>query len=402
MRLPISSSVRLAFSCAVLVAGATPARAEPLEVAVRDSLTGAGLPASVEVRSTAGTGATATGVRGRRTLTAGPGESSVAVTARGYRPLSTRLRAGAGAPRAVTFWLDPDEPPAELRPEAVRARTGPGLLLLHGHVADGGSLLPLPGVRVSLARAGLSAVTDERGYFAIRVSLSGRVDRPGQDDLVLEREGLVTRVERRTLLPEGDVHLLVDLAPGAGREEVDARHRLLEAEEEAPPLPPSPHAPSAPAPEDAASVLALPSPDVLTPVAPPASIRVGTSCSCTTCSGVSVMSLETYVKRGQGSGWPEHCPPIRAANAFGWDVINPFTMRFIRDAQGNWDIEEAVEVESDVEFTGGVIPHPQLNAWFWEKGQQRPHVISDEVYAQIRHQVKVSTFLYLRTEPEEM
>ncbi|MCE7956522.1 MAG: hypothetical protein DYH06_01060, partial [Acidobacteria bacterium ACB2] len=57
MRLPISSSVRLAFSCAVLVAGATPARAEPLEVAVRDSLTGAGLPASVEVRSTAGTGA---------------------------------------------------------------------------------------------------------------------------------------------------------------------------------------------------------------------------------------------------------------------------------------------------------------------------------------------------------
>lgn len=109
-----------------------------------------------------------------------------------------------------------------------------------------------------------------------------------------------------------------------------------------------------------------------------------------------------YVKRGQGSGWPEHCPPIRAANAFGWDVINPFTMRFIRDAQGNWDIEEAVEVESDVEFTGGVIPHPQLNAWFWERRQQRPHAITDDVYAQIRHQVKVSTFLYLRTEPGEM
>ncbi len=109
-----------------------------------------------------------------------------------------------------------------------------------------------------------------------------------------------------------------------------------------------------------------------------------------------------YVKRSAGSGWPEHCPPIRAANAFGWDVINPFTMRFIRDKQGNWDIEEAIEVESDVEFTGGVIPHPQLNAWFWERGQERPHVITDEVYAQIRHQVKVSTFLYFRTEPGEM
>ncbi len=109
-----------------------------------------------------------------------------------------------------------------------------------------------------------------------------------------------------------------------------------------------------------------------------------------------------YVKRGKGSGWPEHCPPIRAANAFGWDVINPFTMTFLRDKEGNWDIEEAVEVESDVEFDDGVTPHPQLNAWFWERSQQRPHVITDEVYAQIRHQVKVSTFLYLRTEADEM
>ena len=109
-----------------------------------------------------------------------------------------------------------------------------------------------------------------------------------------------------------------------------------------------------------------------------------------------------YPKRGKGGGWPEHCPPIRAANAFGWDVINPFAMRFLRDKEGNWDIEEAVEVESDIEFEGGVRPHPQMNAWFWEKGQERPHVITDNVYAQIRHQVKVTTFLYLRTDPGEM
>ena len=106
-----------------------------------------------------------------------------------------------------------------------------------------------------------------------------------------------------------------------------------------------------------------------------------------------------YSKPGAGSGWPSHCPPIRAASACGWDVINPFTMRFVRDADGRWDIEEAVEVRSDVELDGGAAPHPQLNAWFWEKGQQRPHVISDNVYAAIHHQCKVSTFLYLETEP---
>ncbi len=109
-----------------------------------------------------------------------------------------------------------------------------------------------------------------------------------------------------------------------------------------------------------------------------------------------------YAKRGKGSGWPEHCPPIRAANAFGWDIINPFTMKFIRDKDGNWDIEEAVEVESDIEFEGGMTPESQLNAWFWERNQKIPHVITDDVYQNVRHQVKISTFLYLRTEPGEM
>lgn len=112
-----------------------------------------------------------------------------------------------------------------------------------------------------------------------------------------------------------------------------------------------------------------------------------------------VLAAPVYVKRDKGSGWPEHCPPIRAANAFGWDVLNPFEMKFVRDKEGHWDIAEAVEVRSDIELEGGVVPHPQLNAWFWEQGQQRPHVITDNVYWAIRHQCKLSTFLYLQTEP---
>ncbi len=112
-----------------------------------------------------------------------------------------------------------------------------------------------------------------------------------------------------------------------------------------------------------------------------------------------VPARPVYVRRESGSGWPEHCPPIRTAQAFGWDIINPFDMRFVRDEQGNWEIAEAVEVQSDIELDGGTTPHPQLNAWFWEKGQQRPHIITDNVYAAIRHQCKVSTFLYLETEP---
>lgn len=115
-----------------------------------------------------------------------------------------------------------------------------------------------------------------------------------------------------------------------------------------------------------------------------------------------VPARPVYRKCPSGSGWPEHCPPIRTANAYGWDIINPFKMRFIRDPQGEWTLPDSVEVHADVELDGNVVPEPQLNAWFWEKGQQRPHVITDNVYLQIRNQVKVSTFLYLQTDPGEI
>jgi hypothetical protein len=41
----------------------------------------------------------------------------------------------------------------------------------------------------------------------------------------------------------------------------------------------------------------------------------------------------------------------------------------------------------------------QQYAWFWEKGQTLPHVITDNVYEQIRNQVKVSTYLFLKATP---
>lgn len=101
----------------------------------------------------------------------------------------------------------------------------------------------------------------------------------------------------------------------------------------------------------------------------------------------------------EGQGWPEHCPPIRTASSYGWDVINPFDMHFIRENK-NWTLEETVEVKSDFDLPGGLVPHPQLNAWFWEKDQKRPHMIHENVYDKIKHQVKVSTFLYLQTEKD--
>src|SRR6476646_6942525 len=44
---------------------------------------------------------------------------------------------------------------------------------------------------------------------------------------------------------------------------------------------------------------------------------------------------EVYVKRGAGRGWPEQCPPVRAANAFGFDLLANFDLTFVQ-SRGRW------------------------------------------------------------------
>jgi hypothetical protein len=115
---------------------------------------------------------------------------------------------------------------------------------------------------------------------------------------------------------------------------------------------------------------------------------------------------DVYVKRGAGKGWPEECPPIRAANSFGFDVLANFDVTFTRGRVGGWRVEPDVVIDSDFDWTAREEspgkPLTQQYAWFWEKGQKLPHVITDNVYEQIRNQVKLSSYLFLRTDPNEL
>jgi len=115
---------------------------------------------------------------------------------------------------------------------------------------------------------------------------------------------------------------------------------------------------------------------------------------------------DVYVKRGAGKGWPEECPPIRAANAFGFDLLANFDVTFTRSRGGAWKIDPDVVVQSDFDYAATDEhegkPLRQQYAWFWEKGQKLPHAITDNVYEQIRNQVKVSSFLFLKSDPNEL
>ena len=112
-----------------------------------------------------------------------------------------------------------------------------------------------------------------------------------------------------------------------------------------------------------------------------------------------------YHKREPGKGWPEECPPMRAANSFGWDLLCPGDLEFSLHEEG-WHLDTPLTLESDWVYSAGDdgagVALTQENAWFWEQDQMLPHVISSEVYPEIKNQVKVSTFLFMRTESNEL
>src|SRR3954463_12814843 len=94
---------------------------------------------------------------------------------------------------------------------------------------------------------------------------------------------------------------------------------------------------------------------------------------------------EVYIKRGAGKGWPEECPPIRAANGFGFDLLANFDVSFVRSraTDSGWRVEPDVVIHSDFDYAASEgaagAPLTQQYAWFWEKGQKLPHVITDNV-----------------------
>lgn len=114
---------------------------------------------------------------------------------------------------------------------------------------------------------------------------------------------------------------------------------------------------------------------------------------------------DVYVKRSAGKGWPEECPPIRAANAFGFDLLANFDVTFAY-SRGRWKVEPDVVIDSDFDYAASDesagAPLSQQYAWFWDKGQKLPHVITDNVYETIKHQVKISSYLFLKTDPNEL
>lgn len=278
--------------------------AQPLSV--RDAETGAFVDASLECRDGS--------AREWRLAVAGrmddpPGWRDAAhctIRAHGYRDAHAVLHADASA---VQWWLDPVAP-------ARRPAADPGTLRIDGFVYRAAQGLPIGGVQVSLE--GVATQTDAAGYFRLDLP----ADHPASDatlsrTLHLSGHGLQGN---RQIRLGADLRVIVDLdAPGPAQDHRFDGNTIQSTDRDG---------------LDARASLA---PGGAT--APPATIRVGfadagftTPCCGDSCPAVSVMSLETYVRRGLNDEWIAswNGESLRAGaiayRSYGaWHVFNPRT-----------------------------------------------------------------------------
>ena len=80
--------------------------------------------------------------------------------------------------------------------------------------------------------------------------------------------------------------------------------------------------------------------------------------------------------------------------------------RHLRSNRGRWRVAKDVTIESDFEYSAArAVQRPAAGAAIClvlGKGTKLPHPISDNVYAQINNQVKISSFLFLKTDQNEL
>ena len=152
------------------------------------------------------------------------------------------------------------------------------------------------GARVFIDQIDGETVADENGYFRLYLKtppIDPNGDMPAEADLVILVDGVETYRRRNTLIEPGASHFIVDLETEKPQT-IDATHKLR--------LSPEEQANTQTTPPESAYSLDLP--DEPGVVAVPASIRVGFTCaSATTCTTVSVYSIDTYVRNGLNDEW---------------------------------------------------------------------------------------------------
>lgn len=334
---------------------------------VKDQSTGNAL-ASASVAVTGPSGATTTlqtDASGKLVFGAGNGKYTFAFSKSGYSQLTTTFTGGADSVVTANINLDPS---SALITTVTTLPAATNKTAISGYVSSADGHTPLSGVQVS---AGMyTGVTDSKGFFFIALPAPSKVLTPESTPETIAvrftKTGYTPHSIRRFYLLPGAHSLKVELsAAGAGSglqragEEVElSRHGIFDAT-------------AADIQERAtarfAAVGTLTSPVSIVAVTVPGSIRVSTSCACTTCENpvVEVMSLESYVATGVDDEWIASWPAaslqagtVAYRSVGAWYVQHPAATNYDISAAAchqTWQPDNAASVKTAAAATKGVV-----------------------------------------------
>ena len=265
---------------------------------VKDQNTGFAVPGAA-VQVTAPNGSTSilsAAANGKLVFTAVNGRYDFSIAANGYKPLATYFSSGEVTTIEARINLEPANDNATQQWQQLRANVHQ--TVISGYVRDEAQNSALAGVQVSSGTA--TTLTDSKGFFSLEAAAAQTLTpgaAPATAAITFTKNGYAPyTLQNVYLLPdvytmkvalsslngarittgrmEKQVHGLFDRTAADEAQRYAAPATLPQARENA--------------------VLAA---------TVPSSIRVGVSCSCTTCSSVDVMTLEEYAQSGLDDEW---------------------------------------------------------------------------------------------------
>jgi peptidoglycan hydrolase-like amidase/N-acetyl-anhydromuramyl-L-alanine amidase AmpD len=337
---------------------------------VKNQSTGAALAtATVVAKSASGTTTTlTTDASGKATFSApAAGKYTFTISKTGYKTIETFFTA-ATATTTLTAGINLD--PTTTLAAARTGKTAANSMAINGYLTDADAGAPLAGVQVTAGK--YSGVTDNNGFFSIafpapvKAVVQGVV--PETISIVAAKKGyLAHTVKNFYLIPETytlKIALTAETSPSiqgariAEQVEVQQHGMLDRKAGDEPAIAPGTQLNAKVASTPVALVAAA-------AISVPATIRVGITCSCTTCTAVEVMSLESYVGTGVDNEWYAswNANSLQAASVayrtYGaWYILNPVATNYdIASTTCNqvWGSESAASVKTATAATAGLV-----------------------------------------------
>ncbi|HZH87215.1 MAG TPA: T9SS type A sorting domain-containing protein [Brumimicrobium sp.] len=259
---------------------------------ITDSENGYGVPAKLSLKGPHKTFELSTNEGGKLEFKGEPGRYDITIFGENYDVLSTYFNIESGKTLNIEAILEKsDRIPVQFENHSSAT--------VEGYVVNPKTGKPLSGVRVQLLEEGLVVTTNSDGFFSLKPSRFAAINSP--DDIVIRsnfkfsKNGFTSHIVEKLLMVPDKIKLKVYLEEGQGENIEKYHQKILDGTEKDVEM----YENTAPK-EDAnnnKSSLNRSSCSV------PTSIRVGTSCSCTNCSSVAVMSLQYYSESGLDNEW---------------------------------------------------------------------------------------------------